>query len=119
LPNPKSEYRRALEHPSLVASLNNLATTYVKMGRLKDASTPYQRAIAVCRDTLGEDHLDYAIVLKNYAVVLRKLGRKCEAMKIESQGREIQRAINRRNGVGSTISLTALRSDTPVTLHPQ
>ncbi len=99
------------DHPSLVAPLNNLATTYVKMGRLEDASNTYQRAIAVCRKTLGEDHLDYAVLLKNYAIVLRKLGRKREAKTFQAQGLQIERASNRRKGVGSTISVTALRSE--------
>ena len=99
------------EHPSLVAPLNDLATAYLKMARFDDADLTYQRALNVCRKTLGEDHLEYAILLKNYSVVLRKLGHKREAKKIETQGREIQRAVNRRNGVGSTISVTALRSD--------
>jgi tetratricopeptide (TPR) repeat protein len=99
------------EHPSLVAPLNDLATAYLKMARFDDADLTYQCALNVCRKTLGEDHLEYAILLKNYSVVLRKLGHKREAKKIETQGREIQRAVNRRNGVGSTISVTALRSD--------
>lgn len=43
------------EHPSLVAPLNNLATTYVKMARFDDAERTFQRAINVFRKTLGED----------------------------------------------------------------
>jgi tetratricopeptide (TPR) repeat protein len=99
------------EHPSLIAPLNNLATTYVKMGRFDDADVTYQRAISVCRKTLGEDHLDYAVLLENYAVVLRKLGRKREAKKFQAQGQQIERASDRHNGVSSTVSVTALRSD--------
>ena len=106
------------EHPSLVAPLNNLGTTYVKMAYFADAERTFRRAIDVCSKTLGEDHLDYAVVLKNYAVVLRKLGRKREAKKLQAQGQQIERAFNRRNGVGSTISVTALRNDPPVTLQP-
>ena len=106
------------EHPSLVAPLNNLATTYLTMARFDDADLTYRRAINICRKTLGENHLEYAVLLKNYSVVLRKLGRKREAKKIETQGEEIQRAVNRRNGVGSTISVTALRSNPALTLQP-
>jgi len=102
------------EHPSLVAPLNDLATAYLKMARFDDADLTYRRAINICRKTLGENHLEYAVLLKNYSVVLRKLGHKREAKKIETQGEEIQRAVNRRNGVGSTISVTALRSDRTV-----
>ncbi len=106
------------EHPSLVAPLNNLATTYLKMARFDDADLTYQRAIEVCRRTLGEDHLEYAILLKNYAHVLRKLGHKREAKKFQAQGEQIEREVNRRNGVNSTISVTALGSDRPVSLQP-
>lgn len=63
--------------------------------------------------------LDYAVLLENYAVVLRKLGRKREAKKFQAEGLQIERASNRRNGVGSTIRVTALRSNPPVTLQPQ
>lgn len=45
------------EHPSLVVLFGNLATTYVKMGRFDDAGLTYQRAIDLCRTTLGEDHI--------------------------------------------------------------
>jgi tetratricopeptide (TPR) repeat protein len=99
------------EHPSLVVSFNNLAATYVKMGRFDEAGLTYLRAIDLCRKTLGEDHLDYAVLLKNYAVALRKLGRKREAKKMETQGQQIERAADRRNGIGSTISVAGIRSD--------
>jgi tetratricopeptide (TPR) repeat protein len=99
------------EHPSLVVPFNNLGTTYVRMGRLDDAGLAYRRAIGLCGKGLGEDHLDYALILQNYSVVLRKLGDKRQAKKLQTQGRRIERAADRRNGIGSTISITALRSD--------
>jgi tetratricopeptide (TPR) repeat protein len=97
------------EHPSLVVPLGNLGTNYTSLGRFDDACNAYQRALDVCTKTLGEDPT-YALLLRNYAVVLRKLGRKHEAKKMETESQRIQRAVDRRNGVGSTISLTALRS---------
>ena len=106
------------EHPSLVAPLNNLATTYLTMARFDDAERTFQRAINLCKKTLGEDHVDYAVILENYAVVLRKVGRKREAKKFKVQGDQIERASNRRNGVGSTTSVTALRSNPALTLQP-
>lgn len=100
------------EHPSLVAPLNNLGTTYVKMAHFDDAERTFRRAIDVCSKTLGEDHLDYAVLLENYAVVLRTLGRKREAKKFKAQGQQIERATDRRNGISSTISVTALSDRT-------
>jgi tetratricopeptide (TPR) repeat protein len=106
------------EHPSLVAPLNNLATTNLTMARFDDAERTFQRAINLCKKTLGEDHVDYAVILENYAVVLRKVGRKREAKKFKVQGDQIERASNRRNGVSSTTSVTALRSNPALTLQP-
>lgn len=83
------------EHSSLLAPLNNLATTYLKMSRFDDAELTFQHA-------------------ENYAVVLRMLDRKLEAKKFKEQGRKIEQASNRRNGVGATISVDALRSDRTV-----
>ncbi len=102
------------EHPSLVVPFNNLATTYLKVGRLDEAGLTYQRAIDICKNTLRHDHLDYAVLLENYAVVLRKLGHKREAKKAAAEGQQIERAANRHNGVGSTIAVTALRSNSAV-----
>ena len=96
------------EHPSLVTPLNNLATSYVKIGRFEDAEHALQPAIYTCGKTLGENHPDYAVILKNYAFVLQKLDRKREAKKFKEQGLRIEQASNRRNGVGSTITLTIL-----------
>ena len=112
------ETARGKEHPSLIAPLNDLAATYVRLNRFEDAELTYRHAINVCKKTLGEDHLKYAILLKDYSVVLRKLGHKREAKRFEAQGERIERASNRRNGVDSTISVTALRSGAPVKLPP-
>jgi hypothetical protein len=79
------------------------------MKRFDDAELTLQRAIDVCKNTLGGNHPDYAVILKNYSVVLRMLGRKREAKKFQTQGQQIEQASNRRNGVGSTISVTSLR----------
>jgi tetratricopeptide (TPR) repeat protein len=105
-------------HPSLVAPLNNLATTYLKIEHFEDAERIFQRAIFVCSKTLGENHLDYAVLLKNDSAVLRKLGRKREAKKFKAQAQQVERAIDRSNGITSTVSVTALRSDRPTTLQP-
>ena len=98
------------EHPSLVVPYNNLATNYAHLKRYDEAEAAYERAIAICKKTLGEEHLSYGVLLENYAVVLRKAGRKHEARDMESEGQQIERAAERHNGVGATISVTALLS---------
>jgi tetratricopeptide (TPR) repeat protein len=75
------------ERPSLIAPLNDLATAYVRMGRFEDAGVTYRRAIDISRRTLGEDHIVYGVLLQNYAFVLRKLGHRREAEKLERRAK--------------------------------
>jgi tetratricopeptide (TPR) repeat protein len=98
------------EHPALVAPLNNLALSYLKLGRFNDAELTLRRANAVCSRTLGEDHPTCGAILEGYAVVLRKLNRKREAKSVGARSQQIARSFRSRNGVGSTISVSALRS---------
>jgi tetratricopeptide (TPR) repeat protein len=99
------------EHPSLVAPLNNLALSYLKLGRFNDAELTLRRANAICGKTLGEDRATCGALLESYAVVLRKLDRKGDAKAVAARSQQIARASRNRNGVGSTISVTALRAN--------
>jgi tetratricopeptide (TPR) repeat protein len=98
------------ERSALIA-LSNLASSYLKLGRLDEAEPIFQRAIALCTKTLGGDHPTCGTVLENYAVVLRKLGRKREAKTLAARAQQIARASRRHNGMDSTVSVMALRSD--------
>lgn len=95
--------------PSLVAPLNNVATIYARMGRLTESLTIFERAEDICLRTLGEKHPTYAELLWNESAVLRKLGRKKESKEMKAESERIQEEANRRNGVGDTVSLSALR----------
>jgi tetratricopeptide (TPR) repeat protein len=99
-----------LESSYSIIVLNNLAASYVRNGRLKDAELAYQRAIAVAGRTLGEEHRDYGELLANYAVVLRKLGRKHESKIVAARSEKIIQAFNRRNGTDSTVAAALLSS---------
>jgi tetratricopeptide (TPR) repeat protein len=99
------------EHPSLVEPFNDLALSYLKLGRLNDAELTLRRANGLCNKTLGEDHATCGVLLEHYAVVLRKLDRKREAKAVASRAQQITHASRSRNGVGSTISVGALRSE--------
>jgi len=98
------------EHPVLIVPFNNLALSYLKLGRLNEAEQTLQRATTVCSKTLGADHATCGALLESYAVILRKLGRKHEAKAVSARSQQITRASQRRNGVGATISVTALRT---------
>lgn len=97
------------EHPSLVAPLNNLALSYLKLRQFNEAEVTLRRANTMCAKTLGEDHATCGALLEGYAVVLEKLHRKREAKAVAARSQQITRAFRSRNGVGSTISVTALR----------
>lgn len=105
-----SEQAMGDQHPSLVGKLNNLGLSYFKLGRLNDAELTLRRANVVCANTLGEDHATCGVVLEAYAVVLRKLNRKREAKAVAARSKQIAHASQSRNGVGLTISVTALRT---------
>lgn len=98
------------EHPVPIPLLNNVATSLVKLGRREEAASAYLRAVAICGKTLG-DHAICGTVFGNYALLLRKLGRKREAKEMAAHSRQIEMASERRNGVGSVVSLESLRSD--------
>ena len=99
--------------PALLVPFSNLALSYLEMGRFSEAEMILKRAIVVCRGTLGQDHPTCGVLLENYALVLRKLGRKREAKSAAAQSRDVARASRTRNGVGLTVSITALRSECP------
>jgi len=95
---------------SLVAPLNNLATMYARMGRLSEAVKVYERAAELCAKTLGTGHPTYGALLRNESVALRKLGRKRESKLMAAESQRIVDDSNRRNAVGATVELSALRA---------
>ncbi len=98
------------EHPALIVPLTNLAILYTQLDCLNEADTTFDEAAEICEKTLGTNHRDYASILANHGVVLKKLGRKRESKRMEAQAHEILQASNRSNGVGATVSLAGLVS---------
>ncbi len=105
------EERFGKSFSGLVAPLNNLASIYVRMGRLEEAETIFERADDLCLKTFGANHPIYASLLRNQAIVLRKLGKKKESKKLAEEAAEIEEASDRRNGVGATVSVAGLRAE--------
>lgn len=105
------EDRFGKEFSGLVAPMNNLATIYARMGRLEDAEAVFEKADDLCLKTFGMNHLIYASLLRNHAIVLKKLGKKKESKKLAEESEEIEEASNRSNGVGETVSVAELRAE--------
>ncbi len=81
-------YRRALaiqekhlgpDHPSVAATLNNLAVLLAGRGRYQDAEPLHQRALAIAEKTLGPNHLDTASMLTTLAITYDREGKSVEA----------------------------------------
>jgi len=75
--------------PKLSLTLNNLANCLRQQGRYADAEPLYKRAITAKEKQVGMKHMDLAILLENYAKLLRLAGRPEEAAKIDSRVRAI------------------------------
>jgi CHAT domain-containing protein/Tfp pilus assembly protein PilF len=81
-------YRRALviqerqlgpNHPSVAATLNNLAVLLAGRGRFTDAEPLHQRALAIAEKSLGPNHLDTASMLTTLAITYDRQGKSIEA----------------------------------------
>jgi tetratricopeptide (TPR) repeat protein len=92
----------------LIPLLNNLGTCYLKTRNLQLAATIFERAVKLSEEKLATDHPYKIYVFANYAVVLRKMGRRTEARKLEIETRRIASALHRREGLDSTIGINSL-----------
>ncbi|MGH8604385.1 MAG: tetratricopeptide repeat-containing protein [Gammaproteobacteria bacterium] len=82
------------DHPTVAASLNNLAALYDAQGQYAQAEPFYKRSLAIAEKALGPDHPDVATSLENMAALYRATKRDGEAEKMEQRAARI-RAIRR------------------------
>jgi tetratricopeptide (TPR) repeat protein len=71
--------------PKLPTTLNNLANCLRQQGRYGDAEPLYKQAISVKEKASGHNSKELAILLENYAKMLRLSGRVPEAEKIDTR----------------------------------
>src|SRR5262249_21136268 len=79
-------------HPDVARSLSNLAALYCVTGRHTKAEPLFQRALAIAETSLGAESRLAGQVSTEYAVLLRKTGRKAEAKALESRAQTIRRS---------------------------
>jgi tetratricopeptide (TPR) repeat protein len=77
-------------HPSVAASLSNLAVLYHVQGQYVQAEPLYKRALAIREKALGPEHPDVATSLENIAGLYRKTGRDTEAEPLEKRAQAIR-----------------------------
>ncbi len=87
-------YQRALrireqalgpDHPQVAYPLNGLANLYQEQGKYAEAEPLYQRALHIREQALGPDHPLTQEVVRNYAILLRKMWRNHEAGELEAR----------------------------------
>ncbi|HNN61973.1 MAG TPA: tetratricopeptide repeat protein, partial [Candidatus Obscuribacter sp.] len=74
----------------LATSLNNLARAYRASGKLDKAEELYKRALSMRERLFGASDQNVAAVLRNYAVLLRQMGRKPEAKALDKRAQAIE-----------------------------
>ncbi|KAI8674483.1 hypothetical protein NCS57_00346200 [Fusarium keratoplasticum] len=77
------------EHPSTLASMANLASTFWNQGRWKEAEELEAQELEICSRVLGEEHPDTLASMANLASTFRKQGRWKEAEELQAQELEI------------------------------
>jgi non-specific serine/threonine protein kinase/serine/threonine-protein kinase len=82
------------DHPYVGISLRERANLYRDQGRYADAEPLYVRSLQVFERSPDENHLNVAETLENYILLLRKMNRAEEALKLESRLQAV-RATNR------------------------
>ena len=65
--------------------LNGLANLYADQGQDAEEEPLYQRALRIWEQALGPDHPRTRNVVRDYAMLLRKMGREAEASELEAR----------------------------------
>ena len=76
-------------HPLLFSSLYSLARYYQEQGEFEKAEAQYKRALNLKEHLVGPDHPDVAIVLVQYASLLKETHRQTEAKKVLARANAI------------------------------
>ncbi len=73
-------------YPNTAGSLNNLAVLYDAQGNYEQAEPLMKQALKILEQSIGTEHPNTKQGRKNYAGLLRKLGREEEAVVLEAEG---------------------------------
>ena len=75
------------EHPTTATSLAHLAFLYNRQRKYEQAEPLFQRALAIDEKALGPEHPDTTTARRNYAALVRDLGRDAEAAMLEDHAK--------------------------------
>jgi DNA-binding SARP family transcriptional activator/tetratricopeptide (TPR) repeat protein len=74
------------EHPQVAISLHNLALLSEAEEKMSEAEYFYQQVLVIRQKSLGPANAKVMLVQRDYANLLRKMGREMEAVVLEAQG---------------------------------
>jgi tetratricopeptide (TPR) repeat protein len=73
----------------LAGCLNTLASVLFQQGKFTECEPLLERSLKLRQEKLGPDHADIADTLRDYAKLLRKLGRNADAETMYAQAKAI------------------------------
>ena len=85
-------------NPLVLSSLHSLAVFYRERGEYEKAEFQYKRALVLKEQISGPNHPDVAIILRNYAALLREAERHSEAQNLSARAKAIQSKHSIRGG---------------------
>ena len=103
------EARVGPKHPWLAAGFNNAAVVDEALGHFDQAETHFKRAIEIASAELPADHPDLTSYRASYAHLLRRIGRKEEARKLEASVNRARQKHARENMDGYTVDARQLQ----------
>lgn len=78
-----NEPRLGSNHPSLIASISNLASSLRQQGKLEESRPYFERALRIARQRLGEVSMQAVTVSYNLGNLHRELGEADEAVRLQ------------------------------------
>ncbi|MCI0349908.1 MAG: TonB family protein [Acidobacteriales bacterium] len=80
------------DHLGYAQTVNNLAVLLALQSKNAESEQNYKKALKIVENALGTENRYTAMILENYAPLLRKLNRTAEAEKVEQQLNNIRKA---------------------------
>jgi tetratricopeptide (TPR) repeat protein len=96
------------QHPARIDVLEDSGWIEAVRGHYAEAEARLTQAIALAEKTFGPVHPTVGRLLHEYAIVLRKAGRKSEAKKLGARAAAIERQTERDDGVAYTVDFRTL-----------
>ncbi len=75
-------------HPDIAYSLNGLARLYIAQNQYEYAEPLLKRVLAIYEQSLVPEHPQSVLALKDYAILLQKMGRKAEKAQLQATQEE-------------------------------